>query len=160
MSFRLDFPDYPEDGEQFMRRPIPALPSFDLEEVCSPLPSPQHSTEACTCNPALNARLSPHYVPADRVYGRSERHCQLIQQLRHFMSLYKQHAQHLLSVLCSCSFTEVTHLHPPQLRLCVPKRSLNLTDPLPLHCTCISGRVSLGHLLVAELWRFSRSVLA
>lgn len=76
MEDGLDFPDYPEDGEQFMRRPIPALPSFDLEEI------------------AFMGEVSDT----------------LIQQLRHFMSLYKQHAQHLLSVLCSCSFTEVESL--------------------------------------------------
>jgi hypothetical protein len=95
-----------------MRRPIPALPSFDLEEVCSPLPSPQHSAYTCLTLHSI-ARLCPTLFPQIAFMG--EVSDTLIQQLRHFMSLYKQHAQHLLSVLCSCSFTEVTHLDPPQL---------------------------------------------
>jgi hypothetical protein len=86
--------------------------------------SPHRSTQlTLTCNPALNARLSPTTM-FPQIAFMGEVSDTLIQQLRHFMSLYKQHAQHLLSVLCSCSFTEVTHLHPPQLQLCVPKRSL------------------------------------
>lgn len=105
-----------------MRRPIPALPSFDLEEVCSPLPSPQYSTDDLLAT--LHSMLDCPPIMFPQIAFMGEVSDTLIQQLRHFMSLYKQHAQHLLSVLCSCSFTEVTHLHPPQLQLCVPKRSL------------------------------------